>query len=424
MFGFFFAHLATLISRLPVLLCCAIAALVLASRLHAATVPAQDGLYATFKTTRGDFVVQLEYAKAPMTVANFVGLAEGTRPWIDFKSGGIAQRPFYDGIIFHRVITGFVIQGGSPNGQGTDGPGYQFSDEFHPTLRHDTPGILSMANSGPDSNGSQFFVTLNPSPSLDNKHSVFGRVVVGMDVVTAIGSAPTPLPTENLTVMQSVRITRVGAAALAFNENAWSLPTVKAVPTKIVQKPGGFALRFDRHAFSEYFPFHTGQLALWSRLNSFSFLHTPAQGDLDVSASATGQRQRFYHIARSEYTPVPASVVRKTISLNLVSSGEILVLNITAPARPEINYNAPLGTYSFDGAPPKSIGAYVWLSELRRGSMVLAADGLNNLEFNLKFRPDGTGTFTGRVSIVYPPGTPPQDRPFPFYGTFTISDLP
>jgi peptidyl-prolyl cis-trans isomerase A (cyclophilin A) len=147
-------------------------------------------LYATLKTSMGDIVIQLHDDKAPKTVANFVGLATGTKEWTDPATKQRVKRPLYNDTIFHRVIPDFMIQGGDPLGNGTGGPGYRFEDEFHPELRHNKAGILSMANAGPNTNGSQFFITHKATPFLDNRHSVFGEVVKGQDVVVAIANVP------------------------------------------------------------------------------------------------------------------------------------------------------------------------------------------------------------------------------------------
>jgi peptidyl-prolyl cis-trans isomerase A (cyclophilin A) len=151
-----------------------------------------DGeLRARLRTSEGDVIVRLFEHKAKNTVRNFVGLAQGKIEWEDAETGEKSMRPFYDGTVFHRVIPKFMVQGGCPQGQGTGNPGYQFRDEFHATLRHHKPGILSMANSGPHTNGSQFFLTEVATPWLDNKHSVFGEVVDGMDVVKKIARVAT-----------------------------------------------------------------------------------------------------------------------------------------------------------------------------------------------------------------------------------------
>jgi len=170
----------------------------------------KPGTYAHFTTPLGKFTVLLFEQDAPKTVANFVGLAEGTKEWTDPKTGAKVKKPFYENLIFHRVIAGFMIQGGDPLGQGVGGPGYKFEDEFSPKLKHTKEGILSMANAGPNTNGSQFFITLGPTPHLDNKHSVFGEVVEGMDVVRKIGTTKTGPGDRPVTpVTMSVKIERV-----------------------------------------------------------------------------------------------------------------------------------------------------------------------------------------------------------------------
>ncbi len=151
-------------------------------------------LYAHFTTSEGNFTVRLFDAETPGTVANFTGLADGSKEWTDPRSGRNVKQPYFNGTVFHRVIEDFMIQGGDPLGQGTGGPGYTFADEFNPKLRHSKAGILSMANRGPNTNGGQFFITLAATPWLDDKHSVFGEIVEGMDVVKKIGSTATSKP--------------------------------------------------------------------------------------------------------------------------------------------------------------------------------------------------------------------------------------
>jgi peptidyl-prolyl cis-trans isomerase A (cyclophilin A) len=168
-------------------------------------------VFAHFTTTEGNFTVELFEKDAPKTVANFIGLADGTKEWTDPTSGAKMKKPFYNGLIFHRVIPNFMIQGGDPRGNGTGDAGYKFADEFTSDRKLDKAGILAMANSGPNTNGSQFFITLAPTPWLNNKHTVFGEVVEGMDVINKIGATKTTKPGDKPVtpiVMQSVKIER------------------------------------------------------------------------------------------------------------------------------------------------------------------------------------------------------------------------
>jgi peptidyl-prolyl cis-trans isomerase A (cyclophilin A) len=163
-----------------------------------------DGtLFVRFNTSMGPIVAQLLEEEAPRTVANFVGLATGSSEWSDPKTGETVTRPFYDGLVFHRVIPQFMIQFGCPLGRGTGGPGYRFADEFAPGLKHDRPGLLSMANAGPGTNGSQFFITEVATPWLDGKHAIFGRVTEGVDLIAQIAAAG-----NAATTMESVEVFR------------------------------------------------------------------------------------------------------------------------------------------------------------------------------------------------------------------------
>jgi cyclophilin family peptidyl-prolyl cis-trans isomerase len=167
-----------------------------------------DGLYAEMDTSKGRVMLVLEFEKTPLTVANFVGLAEGTKNYSKHGEPPTAQgKPFYDGLTFHRVIPDFMVQGGDPEGVGSGGPGYRFRNEIDQSLKHDRAGILSMANAGPDTNGSQFFITHKDTPWLDGKHTVFGHVVEGQDVVNRIAKGDT---------IKTVKILRIGQKAKAF----------------------------------------------------------------------------------------------------------------------------------------------------------------------------------------------------------------
>jgi cyclophilin family peptidyl-prolyl cis-trans isomerase len=173
-----------------------------------------DGLYAKLITSKGDILIKLEFERTPLTVVNFVGLAEGTKD----SNRGKGVR-FYDGLTFHRVIPGFMIQGGDPAGNGSGGPGYKFPNEIDSTLKHDVPGVLSMANAGPGTNGSQFFITHAKTPWLDGKHNVFGHVIEGQNVVNAIRQGDT---------IKNIIIIRIGIKATAFKADQDSFDKLRA----------------------------------------------------------------------------------------------------------------------------------------------------------------------------------------------------
>ncbi len=179
-----------------------------------------DGIFADIQTSKGDIILTLEYERTPVTVANFISLAEGTNPFVGEQ---YKEKKFYDGLIFHRVMKDFMIQGGDPLGSGFGNPGYKFKDEFNDSLRHDKPGMLSMANGGPGTNGSQFFITHKEAPFLNDRHSVFGEVVAGMEVVDSIANVSTSQENDKKdrplqdVVIKTIEIVRVGKTAKQFD---------------------------------------------------------------------------------------------------------------------------------------------------------------------------------------------------------------
>jgi len=257
-----------------------------------------DGIFAHLTTSKGEITVELAYKKAPLTVTNFIALSEGT------KAGNKELgTPFYDGLTFHRVIDAFMIQGGDPKGNGTGGPGYMFADEFT-DLIHDKPGVLSMANSGPNTNGSQFFITHVPTPWLNGKHSVFGSVVEGMDVVNSIKQGD---------ILEKVRIERVGEDANQFvaNEDSFNALISKA-NEKII---ASLKLRqeiFESYVYSTYPNAKENDLGYFTIVNKDGDGVFPKNGQIvsvDIALKANSGE-----IMRSAGSPIPF----------ILGSGEII----------------------------------------------------------------------------------------------------
>lgn len=380
---------------------------------------AEDGLFAVFQTDRGSFKAKLAYEKAPVTVANFVSLVEGTRGWVDTTTGLLRREPFYSGVTFHRVIPGFMIQTGSRNGRGTDGPGYSFGDEFHLDLLHSSAGTLSMANSGADTNGSQFFITLGPTAGLDSKHAVFGSIVDGMDVVNAIGAVATPVVAPNtVTAIQSITIERIGAPAQSFDALApRGLPTLSDAGPELLHESSEFRLRFPRPPFTQHVLARSDSLNSWTRITTLTALSGPPATDYGVTSLMTGKPTQFFVVTQIGYSPQTVSLVNKTLMLQLTSSAQTLAFAVTGGPRSTTDFNLPLGKVRLDSGTQGNIGAYLYDPAINKSELRVATSNLGRLHFSLKFRTASQGWFTGR-NLDAPGDT------WPFFGTFEITDSP
>lgn len=289
-----------------------------------------EGLFAVFTMTyggnpAGSFTCQLHYDKSPIAVANFVSLAEGTRGWLDVAHGKISHARFYDGLKFHRIISNFMIQSGSTNGDGTGGPGYQFVDEFHPELSHDHLGVLSLANNGKNSNESQFFVTVDQRTYLDGMHTIFGRVVEGYEsCVVPLSQVATNAGEKPLqdVVISSIAIQRIGPAAQAFDplDPAWGLPTCAMQQTTIERSPAGeITLYWPETANVSYVIVDSPNLQQWrgSAIPYYSGYKPEIRQSINVSSlPAPAAPRHFFNLATIHYTPLmPQTLSGKTFVL-------------------------------------------------------------------------------------------------------------
>jgi peptidyl-prolyl cis-trans isomerase A (cyclophilin A) len=347
-----------------------------------------NGIFADFTTSLGSFTCQLSYSNAPKAVANFIGLATGQRPWLDTATGEVRTNAFYDGLSFHRVISNFVDQAGSPNGLGTDGPGYAVVDEFNSLLNFNTPWILAMANSGPDSNGSQFFVTVAPFTSGNNVYTVFGRVVSGTNVVAAINHVQTDSKDKPLAnvYIQQVTIRRVGTAALAFDIGAQGVPVVTNLPVALTAAATNISLVFSNRVYSDSRWYSSTNLQTWTENQVGIDLTPPTTNTVQVPSDVP---EEFFRMAQVQYpasTRAPKTLAGRTL-VTIFSSGQTntIVFNNTGG-----------GTYNLPGTDTGTVTSYTWSQEPYRGLLwPIGYSGLYEMGLQLNFSSNTNGVFTG-----------------------------
>jgi peptidyl-prolyl cis-trans isomerase A (cyclophilin A) len=374
-----------------------------------------NGLYAEFNTSMGSYTCALLYAQSPKAVANFIGLATGQRAWLDLPSGLVRTNPFYNGLTFHRVISGFMNQGGSPNGFGTDGPGYAFVDEITNALNFAGSGVLAMANSGPDSNGSQFFVTASPQPSLNNGYTIFGQLYGGSNVVYAINHVKTDASDKPLTnvYVNSLMIRRIGTAATAFDIAAQGLPVVTNLNLKIVQAGTNVSLIFSNRLYADNRIYNSGDLKNWSSAMLGIETAIPTTNSSSQAMNVSAQFFRAAQIQYSVSTLAPKSWSGKTLSL-FYTGGAILGTNV------QVFDSLGTGTYSFTGFAPGTIAGYGWNQLPFSGYFQLIFYSGNLLPpcaIKMNFKSPTSGNFTGTAYPAYPFALGATN----FSGTFTNS---
>ncbi len=354
----------------------------------------------------GTFTITLEHTKAPITVANFIGLATGQRGWLDSQTGAIRHDPFYNGVTFHRILAGFVSQTGSRKGDGSDGPGYAFRDEIDPTLTHATPYTVAMANSGTNTNGSQWYVTQGNQSGLDGGYSIFGVVTSGQAVCAALNAvaadAVSGLPVAPVAISS---ITVYGPSLAGFNVNPAGLPRVLNGGPVMKVSGASHTLGFDHAAYSQYFCFHSPELTTWSRYFASSYFHSlaPADGDIDVTSLATGSKH-FYRLARVDYSScftAPEAIAGKTLTFpGLLGTASIKLI---------IDNTGTGGTYQIDfgGGNPVQSGSITALNYQNNGSayssfLYVKLQWNFDIEFSfnpLNFRTANGGKFTGASNV-------------------------
>jgi peptidyl-prolyl cis-trans isomerase A (cyclophilin A) len=316
-----------------------------------------NGIFADFTTSLGDFSCELDYTNSPKAVANFVGLATGTRAWLELSTGEVRTNAFFDGLIFFRVSSNLVNQAGSPDNLNTGTPGYSFVDQFSPSLTFNKPWMLAMANSGPDSNGSQFFLTVVPYTPWNNVYAVFGHVVSGTNVVLAINHVPTDENDKPFTnvVIQHVTIRRVGDAAQAFDSNAHGLPIVTNIPLKLALSGGRVSLTYSNRLYADNRFYSASNITSWSQNFLGVELTAPSSNSVTVAMDAP---QKFFRFAQIQYpasTFAPKNLLGKTLTLAFTSQ----------PTATIVFNNSGGGTFKYAGA-QGAVTTYTWSQDVYR----------------------------------------------------------
>lgn len=357
-----------------------------------------NGIYAEFNTSLGSYTCALYYAQSPKAVANFIGLATGQRAWLDLPSGVVKTNPFYAGTTFHRVIAGFMNQGGSPNALGTDGPGYSFVDEFTNTLRFDSFGVLAMANSGPDSNGSQYFITVSPQTGLNDVHTIFGKLYGGSNVVYAINHVTTGASDKPLTnvVVNTVKIQRVGASAIGFDIATNGLPLVTNLNLKIAKAGANVSLTFSNKLFADNRLYASSDLSNWMGGQLGIETSLPVSGTNLQSTAAAAQFFRAAQIQYAASTFSPKNLFGRTLTL-FYTNGLVGTNVHTFDA-----FGG--GNFAFTGYAPGSVTSYSWNQSPFNGlvPLIFYSSLLPPCALKLNFKTASRGNFSGSAYVNYP----------------------
>jgi cyclophilin family peptidyl-prolyl cis-trans isomerase len=356
-----------------------------------------NGIYAEFNTSMGSYTCRLEYALAPRTCANFIGLATGQRSWLDVTTGLTKTNPLYSGVIFHRVVSNFVIQAGSPTGLGDGGPGYAIRNEFNSAIRHSKFGILSMANAGPDTAGSQFFVTVRADASLDDNYSAFGRLYGGSNVVYKINRVATDANEKPLTnvVLNVITIRRVGAAAIGFDINTNGLPLVTNLNVKIAGTPTNLGLTFSNRLYADNRIYDSTTLTQWNGTKLGYNIVAPILTNVSVTPSLPKQ---FFRMAQVQYPIlfVPRTVFNKTLTLNFSNNNGTFVVSFDGNGG---------GNYTWSQGSSNTLNTYTWMQDIYRGRflpIIFNGNGLPAMNLDLGYTNATAGTFIGTAYPFYP----------------------